>query len=215
MDQHIPTTVIVLFPLAFVAMWLGVTSMLGAMSGWFTLVAEFPDRSEGALLMVNGQSGTMGNLAVGMNGILDFSVCPSGLRVGINRIFGPFSRPFFVPWGAISVERRSRIIGPAAVLRFGSGRLTMAAYVADRLARASEGKWPEPGPFHVETPAQAFKSVFREWAVITVFASAFFIIAPRLLAASAGGPPIIVAVLFPAVFFGVVSAVRFARRIAR
>ena len=41
-----------------------------------------------------------------MQGILKIGVCPSGLRIGIMRAFGPFSRNFFVPWEEIKVERK-------------------------------------------------------------------------------------------------------------
>ena len=215
MNQNIAAAVVIVFPFFFGAVWLGVATLLGAMSGWFTLAAQFPDRPEPALLKVNGQSGSMGEFRVSMRGILNLSVCSSGLRVGINRIFGPFSRPYFVPWDAMNVERIQRLIGPAAVLRFGSGRLSIPAYVADRLARATGGRWPEPGPFPVETPAQVFKGVLREWAVITVFASAFFIIVPRVVGPPGSAPPIVVAALFPAVVFGLVSLVGFFRRVAR
>lgn len=203
-------------PLFFGVLWIGVTTVLGLMSGWFALASQFPDRPEETLAKINGQSGTMGAFGVNFNGILNFEVCPSGLRVSVNRIFGPFSHPFFVPWDNISVERKARIIGPAAVLWFGgvgAGKLTLAGYVANRLARVSAGKWPEPGPFPRETPSQVLIGVLREWAIITVFASAFFIIAPRAMGVGSEGPPVAVAVLFPAFTFGVMSVFRYVRRV--
>jgi hypothetical protein len=202
------------FLLLFAVMWISVTTLLGYISGWPALAKQFPDRPEAASLKANGQSGAMGVFPVSMNGILNLSVCPSGLRIGISRVFGPFSPPFFVPWREIRVERASRFYGERAVLYFGGGRLTIAAFLADRLARASRGNWPEPGPFPAETPYEAFKAVFREWVLTTGFASAFFIIAPRLSGAGENAPPIAVAVLFPGFVFGLASVVRYFRRMA-
>ena len=64
----------------------------------------YPDQSDEPILRLRGQSGTMG-LGVGMNGVLILSVCPTGLRVGMMRVFGPFCRDFFVPWESIAVVR--------------------------------------------------------------------------------------------------------------
>jgi hypothetical protein len=143
LKQVAPALFALAFPIFFAAMWLAITTMLGFMSGWFALVAAFPDQPEIASLKMKGQSGIMGQIPVSMRGVLDFAVCPSGLRIGINRIFGPFSRPLFVPWAAIGVERKRRLFGEAAVLRFAGGRLTIDAHLANRLAQASHGKWPE------------------------------------------------------------------------
>jgi hypothetical protein len=87
------------FLLFFATLWFAVTTLLGVMSNWFVLAQRYPDRKEEALLTLRGQSGSMG-LGVRMNHILKISVCPSGLRIGMSRVFGPFCRDFFVPWEA-------------------------------------------------------------------------------------------------------------------
>jgi hypothetical protein len=89
----------VVLPLFFVALWLAASITLGWVSGWFRLAAAYPDRDEPAMLRLAGQSGTMGSW-VGMHGILRVSVCPSGLRIGMLRLFGPMSRDFLMPWDA-------------------------------------------------------------------------------------------------------------------
>jgi hypothetical protein len=86
----------VFFSLFFAGLWLTVTTLLAVLSGWFRLMARFPDQAMEPLLRIRGQSGSMG-LGVGMRGILTLRVCDSGLRVGMTRIFGPFCRDFFVP----------------------------------------------------------------------------------------------------------------------
>jgi hypothetical protein len=204
----------VYFALFFVLLWLAVTTILGFISGWFVLMKSYPDRSENPLRSFARQSGYMG--LVSMRSILNLSVCPSGLRLGMMRIFGVFCRDFFVPWNAISVTRKDRVFWKEAKISFGQpalGTLTIPAEVADRLARAAGGLWPELGPFPEETNRQTSSRIFKQWAAMTSFAAAFFIIVPRLtMPKGAAAPPIIVAVLFPAIVFGVAGLIQYLRR---
>jgi hypothetical protein len=66
---------------AFAAMWLAVTSLLGFLSGWYRLMAIYPDQPEQPTRVFNLQSGWMGPMMVGYSAILTLSACPSGLRV--------------------------------------------------------------------------------------------------------------------------------------
>jgi nitrate/nitrite transporter NarK len=76
--------------LFFVVVWLTVTTVLALLSGWFRLMAAYPDQSIEPILRLRGQSGTMGG--VSMRSVLTLSVCPTGLRVGMMRLFGLFCR---------------------------------------------------------------------------------------------------------------------------
>lgn len=206
-EQNLP----IFFPLFFVALWLAVTTILALLSGWFKLTAEFPDQSIEPILRLRGQSGTMG-LGVGMRGILILSVCPTGLRVGMMRIFGPFCRDFFVPWESIAVVRKTVLFRPVAKLQLGNpvvGTLSIPTHAADRIARAAMGCWPEKGPFPEEKRGDTLRRLLVQWAAITTLAALFFILVPLAVAPSGARPPIIVAILFPAIVFGVVSIVRF------
>jgi hypothetical protein len=177
-------------------------------------MARYPDQSAQSSLRIGGQSGTMG-LWVSMSGILNLSVCPSGLRVGMMRVFGPFSRDFFVPWEDIAVIRKTIVVWPVAEIRFGNpvvGKLRVSADVADRLARAAQGRWPEAGPFPGAKRGDIFRSLLRQWVAVTCIAALFFSLAPLALAPSGSRPPILMAVLFPAVVFGVSSVVRYIRQ---
>ena len=143
-----------LFLLFFVALWLMVTALLCLFSGWFRLMVTYPDNPEPALLKLEWQSGWMGAW-VNMRGILTLSACPSGLRVGMLRIFGPFCSNLFIPWTEIKAKR-GQVSLTSVTLEFGSpvvGRLGVRVDVADRLARASAGGWSEPGSFPKETSA--------------------------------------------------------------
>jgi hypothetical protein len=132
------------FPLFFVVMWIAITTLLAFLSGWFVLMRTYPDRQEAPLQSFSRQSGSM-NL-VGMRSVLNLSPCPSGLRLGIMRLFGPFCRDFLVPWDEISIVRKDRFFMKVAQISFGRpaiGKLTISANVADRLARAASSHWPE------------------------------------------------------------------------
>ncbi len=93
------------------------------------------------------------------------------------------------------------------------GKLTVFADVADHMGRAAGNHWPEPGPFPEETGGQAFSRIAKQWAFTTSLAAAFFIIVPRLASPKGtDGPPIVVAVLFPAIVFGIAAMVQYFRR---
>jgi len=205
-----PLYFLIFFPL----LWFAVTMLLSYLSGWFGLMERFPDRAENPLLTLTSQSGSLGR--VSMSRILKLSVCPTGLRIGIMRIFGPFSRDFLVPWDEITVTRGNRLVWKVAKLSFGRPpirTLTLPSEVADRLARTAGARWPESGSFPEETNHEALSRVAKQWLAMTCLAAAFFIIAPRLMGPKgANGPPIAVAVLFPAIVFGIGAMVQYFRR---
>ena len=195
------------FLVFFATMWLGITTLLGHLSGWYCLMRQYPDKAEVPLLALSGQSGSMGS-SVGINGILRLGVCASGLRVGILRIFGLFSRDFFVPWSEITISRKTSFFRDTAELNFGSpsaGHLAIPAAIANRLAAAARESWPEMGPLPVSCRRATARSFFKIWIIQTVLSSAFFIIVARLAALANVRPPVLVAILFPALVFGVVA----------
>ena len=177
------------FLIAFPLLWFAATMTLSFLSGWFGLMERYPDRDEIPVVTWANQSGSLG--FVSMRGVLQFSVCPSGLRIGIMRIFGPFSRDFLVPWNEIAVTRSDRFLWKVAKLSFGqpsTGNLKVFAEVADRMARAAGNLWPEPGSFPQETGSQSFSRIAKQWVAMTGLAAAFFIIMPRLAAPNAARP---------------------------
>jgi hypothetical protein len=196
------------FPVFFLGMWLAVTILLGFLSRWYVLARRYPDRNEAALLQLNGQSGTVG--IVGMRNILRIAVCPSGLRLGIMKIFGPFSRDFFVPWEEIAVTRKDRFFWKSATLHFGNpiqGSLSIASHLADKLAQASPRRWPELGAVEKETNKAVASRLLKQWVALTAFAAAFFTFVPMLVFPNGVGFPIAVAILFPAIVYGIVCLV--------
>jgi hypothetical protein len=201
------------FPLFFIALWLSITTILAMLSGWFQLAARFPNQEQGIepLLRLRWRSGKMG-FGVHMRGILRLSAFSSGLSVGITRMFGPFCRDFFVPWENITVTRRTILFWRFAKLQLGDpaiGTLTISTRDADRLARAASPNWPETGPFEKETRSRRLYELLAEWALLTSAAALFFTLVPLILPPSTARPPVLVGVLFPAIFFGVVTTVRY------
>jgi hypothetical protein len=192
------------FPIFFILMWVGITSLLGLVSGWYSLMRQYPDQPEEPLLKLPWQSGSMGR-SVSFGGVLTLSACPSGLRAGMLRIFGIFCHDFFVPWNEITVTRKTRFFFPVAELKFGTpatGRLTIAARIADQLVGAAGQRWAEPGPHVEETRGDIFRRLAKTWLARTGFVALFFIIASRLPPSNGQGLPVAIAILFPATVFG-------------
>jgi len=202
------------FLLAFPLLWFAVTMILSFLSGWFRLMERYPNSDEIPIVTLANQSGSLG--LVSMRGILELSVCASGLRIGIMRVFGPFCRDFLVPWTEITVTRSDRYFWKVAKLSFGqpsNGNLKVFAEVADRMARAAGNRWPEQGSFPQETRSQSVSRIAKQWMAMTALAAAIFIIAPRLATPNAAQrPPIAVAILFPAIVFGIGAEVQYFRR---
>jgi len=194
----------------FVFLWLLVSVILGFFSGWYSLMRAFPDRPyEEALAIFKGESGMVG--LVSMHGILKLSPCASGLRVGIMKLFGPFEKDFLVPWNAIAVTRKKMLGSGYAELYFGIyGRLRISDLLADRLWQTVPQSWPEKGVPATVTSNRVFRHYFLQWLILTTIASAFFIIAPRIADRGSGNyPPLLVAILFPAIAIGLVVSFQY------
>ena len=191
-----------------VLVWLLVCVILGFFSGWFFLMRAFPDRPhEEPLAVFKNESGMLG--AVSMSGILKLSPCPSGLRIGIMKLFGAFHKDFLVPWNLLGVSRKKILVWKYAELSFGTtyGRLRISDLLADRLWKSTPQNWPEKGMPEPVTGARLFQYYFVKWLTLTTIAAAFFIIAPRAMAKGSDNyPPVSVAILFPAIAIGLFSA---------
>jgi hypothetical protein len=141
MEQTLP---FLLFPVFFAAIWVGVTWLLGQMSGWHALMERYPDRHETPMLQLSWQTGVMGKIGVNYRNILRLAACPSGLRLSVMKFFGLFARDFMVPWRDIKVKRSRWFWMDVAELSFADhGKLIVRADVADRLAAAAGKDWPE------------------------------------------------------------------------
>jgi len=135
--------IVVAFTVFFAAMWIGVTSLLGRLSGWNALVRAFPDRPDQPVDSLKFRSARMG--AVNYSTCLWLDICPTGLRVSVLRLLGPFQKPFLVPWNQIRVEPGFDLLIKAVRLSFGlrgEGSMTISRRTFDRIAANS----PLQGP---------------------------------------------------------------------
>jgi hypothetical protein len=204
-----------LFPFLFVAMWLIVTTMLGAMSGWFALQSQFPRDTETPLVTFRRLSGYMG-LGANLNGILTLSACPSGLRIAIWRVFGPFQRPFLVPWTEISAERKTRLFMPMAQLRLGApevGKLTIDAGIWQKLsAHAPAGRRTTAAPLPLVTNQHIARGLALQCALAGGIAAAFFTLIVSQLPPGVPLWPLAIYIGFIAITFGIAQFMRYLRQ---
>jgi hypothetical protein len=92
------------------------------------------------------------------------------------------------------------------------GTLTIPADVANRLARAAAGHWPESGPIVSDPSGEAASRIVKQWIVMTILASVFFIVASHLMMPPGQTPPSdILLILFPATIFGINAIVQYVR----
>ena len=215
MEKSLATAFPIAFPIFFIGIWLVASILIGVSSGWFALARRYPDRDEPALVKIGFQSGVMGPMGTGMNGILVFSACRSGLRVAIWRIFGPFSKPFLVPWSEISVRPTQIFFHPYARLGFGrpeAGVLSIQRNAWDQLVRGASqaGGSPVAETLPPIPQGRLASAYLLQWLVLTAFGAAFFFLAPRLLSPGAAHPSLILCIALPATVFGIGTLIRYA-----
>ena len=202
-----------LFPLFFAGMWLAVTSLIPFMSGWFELQSRYPDRSEEPIRRWTMASGRLGPLAQ-YSSCLVLAVCPSGLRVGVWRMFGPFCRNFFVPWSDLRVERTGLatrlVIGAGALGDRPAGALSVSNGQAAQLADAAGKSWPQSDTAAAEpTVWEVAGKLALQWVLISAAAALFFTYGPPLLEPHAPRMPVGETVVFPTAFFGAAALLQF------
>jgi hypothetical protein len=200
---------------SFCLMWLAVTTGLSVLSGWFRLMLRFPNRDEAALLQIRMIGGRMG-MGVSLRGILTLSACPSGLRVGMLRLFGPFCRDFFVPWESIAVTRETSVFSLGVKLNFGNpviGTLCIDPDVATQLSMTASGRWktgscPEEGR-QKDGRREFVRRLLTQWAMFSGAWALLCVFASLVSGPGPGHPPLLVEILFPTILFGVINVVRF------
>ena len=207
-----PPWLAALFPVLFIASWIMVTAMFGLFSGWFRLQRQFPRSDETALLRLRMQSGMMG--WIHLNGILTLDACASGLRVGVWKLFGPFQRPFEIPWDQIEAEQVSPfLLGPMTRLRFGRpevGRLAINLRAWERLKAASQGM---AAPLTRATAKRIERGLFLQWVVATLLTGTIFLVIGGSEDSSATSSAVALCYGFPAAFFGFTQLVRYLAQI--
>ncbi|MEO7689209.1 MAG: hypothetical protein ABIS51_07980 [Sphingomonas sp.] len=212
MDNLTNTVLFATLLLFSIAFWLVITGLIGLFSGWFTLQSRYPDTEEPALITLRRQSGSMGP-GVAMNRLLRLSACPSGLRIGIPRMYGLFQRPFLVPWDEITATPKKTFFVPMARLALGYpqiGSITIDARSWERLAAHSLDHVRQDDRFTPVSSRGTGRGLVLEWLVMSALAATFFAVASRLQSVSAP-VPLAACIAFPAVVIGFGQLVRYAR----
>jgi hypothetical protein len=102
-DRWLIPLIVLAFPIFFGAMWIGVVSLLGAMSGWRGMAAAFP-----AVQDPTAQRFSFGSASIGWRGfpvsyksILTVDVGDYGIGLSVMRMFGFNHPPMSIPWQAV------------------------------------------------------------------------------------------------------------------
>jgi hypothetical protein len=182
-------------------------------SGWYALMARFPDTGEAAVLKLSWRSGVMGRIWVRMGGLLTLEACASGLRVSILRAFAPFCRPFLVPWREIAASPVNVVFRPMVRLDMGEppvGVLRIDARTWDVLSQAAQGS--ARGVVSTTpaiTDARLAAHGLLQWAFGTGLAAAFLYFAPSALSHGAGRLPLAVCIALPGGLLGIATTIQF------
>lgn len=204
--MELPGWAVGFFPVFFILFWIAITALLGVFSGWFRLQAQFPANAETPLLRLRMQSGRM--YSANLNSILTLEACTSGLRVSLSKIFGPFQRPFQIPWSQIQAEPVTRFLEPKVRLHLGqpeAGRLTINLRAWERLKAASQGT---TAPLSTANTKRLERGLFFQWLLFTVAIGGLF----AFTAYSQAAPDIgrlVPDFAFPVVAFGIVQSIRY------
>src|SRR3954471_6311635 len=94
-----PLALLVLFPFAFVAMWLGMGALLSALSGWSRLARAFPGGPKPSGPRIHDQ--VMGMGFVGEKSVTRMIPTAGGLYLHSSLLFGFRRPPILVPWAEI------------------------------------------------------------------------------------------------------------------
>jgi len=123
---------LVIFALKFAALWLGMSVVLSAMSGWYLLQRLYPHVTEDQL-NTPWFNPTWGG-ALSRRGWLRVSAGRSGLRLEALKIFAPLDRPVTIPWSEITARRIGG--GNRVQLAFGTTGIfiTVDAHACDAVA---------------------------------------------------------------------------------
>ena len=213
-DPSLPAWLPFAIPLFFAAMWLISTTLVGLLSGWFSLQQWYADDSgEEPLLTLRGQTGLMGTLGVRMNNMLILGAGRRGLSLRVWRFFAPFQKPLLIPWSEIRAEESSRFFTPMVKLTFGEGgKLKIYAAAWAKLVGAVQPEvvtgLPQVPPI---TKAAVARGLFFEWLALSAIV-ALAITVPARLAGDQAGSSFPIAVVLPVIIIGIAQFVRYAKQ---
>ncbi|MBT9290283.1 hypothetical protein [Prosthecodimorpha staleyi] len=98
---------VILFPLALVGMFAGISKLLAAIGGWGRVAERYRARAPVSGRRFSMQSGQMG--LVNYRNTLTITVTPEGLHIAILPLFRIGHPPLLIPWTAMRNGRRKRL----------------------------------------------------------------------------------------------------------
>ncbi len=126
MEQLAPLLFLLIFPV----MWLTVTALLSAVSGWPALADRFPSRGVAVVERIGYVSGSVGRspgLPVAFRNSLVLTLASEGFELSTIWMFRFMHRPLFVPWTEVaSVEQQNRWMVRRCVVRLRDARIRIA-----------------------------------------------------------------------------------------
>lgn len=130
-----------LFPLVFVAFWVGICLLLSASGGWARLARQYPLNSLSSFDKWHFQGCRVG--WVGYNGCVTFGTNFNGIYVGLWWIFRPGHPPMEIPFSDISGQLKHGWLFSFVDLEFtrSGSRMRVLQRVADRFEQAAGGNW--------------------------------------------------------------------------
>lgn len=132
--------IVVVFPVFFVALWVGITRLLAGVSGWTTLARAYAGRVASPTARAQMASGTMGRLPVRYRSVLTVEVGDEGVGLSLPRIFAGGAPPLLIPWDHV-VDGHERRLGPFHTFRFHTREPRVPVTVAGRAGRIVMAEW--------------------------------------------------------------------------
>ncbi|HEX5724316.1 MAG TPA: hypothetical protein VFX98_02555 [Longimicrobiaceae bacterium] len=104
---------LVLFPIAFAAIWVAVTALISVTGGWRALARRYAGTPSTVWDRVGGGSGmfSRGFLPTNYNGVLNVTAGPEGVGLSLWGLFRAGSEPLLIPWDEISSAGSDHFLG--------------------------------------------------------------------------------------------------------
>src|SRR5262245_3061242 len=139
-----PALFVPFFIIFFISLWCFVCFLLGVVSGWVTLAAQFRCTSEFKGPSWSGRSGYM--RWVNFNRILTVGADSSGLFLRMMFLFRIGQPPLLIPWNHVTISKRGKIFFfRYVVLRLGREEqipLAISGNLTDKIQAAAGSSWP-------------------------------------------------------------------------
>ncbi len=138
-----PTALLALFPLFFVALWIVVCRLCAVLGGWTRLAEAYPDTCESGddvFHTMLGQAVQIGRVTY--KGCVTIRATRAGLHMRPMILFRPGHAALHIPWDEVQVSPGTAWLWRTADLRTSrvpSVRIRMSWSLAEKIAEATSG----------------------------------------------------------------------------